>query len=65
MSPDTEPGEDAPTAAAVEKAWMQCADRLRQFDRDMVDAWKEDIDGLLVFVRAFYYYRVLLSTELL
>ncbi|OSD08781.1 hypothetical protein PYCCODRAFT_1401530 [Trametes coccinea BRFM310] len=35
------------------EAWAACAKALREYDEDMVQAWKEEIDTLLVFAGLF------------
>ncbi|OCH89517.1 hypothetical protein OBBRIDRAFT_804658 [Obba rivulosa] len=40
--------QEARTVA--DDAWARCAHQLREHDENMVRAWKEDIDALLVFV---------------
>lgn len=32
------------------EAWAACAKALREYDEDMIQDWKEEIDTLLVFV---------------
>ncbi|KAI0336714.1 hypothetical protein GY45DRAFT_1315330 [Cubamyces sp. BRFM 1775] len=35
------------------EAWAACAKALREYDEDMIQAWKEEIDTLLVFAGLF------------
>ncbi|KAI0659375.1 hypothetical protein C8Q70DRAFT_1045226 [Cubamyces menziesii] len=55
--------QPAPAAAVNEQstssawdsseAWASCAKALREYDEDMIQAWKEEIDTLLVFAGLF------------
>ncbi|OCH86276.1 hypothetical protein OBBRIDRAFT_738269, partial [Obba rivulosa] len=38
---------------AADKGWKDCAERLRTHDDAIVQAWKEEIDALLVFAGLF------------
>jgi hypothetical protein len=35
-------------------SWTKCHKLTEKYDDDMCDAWKEEVDKLLIFVRAFY-----------
>ncbi|EIW55553.1 uncharacterized protein TRAVEDRAFT_86592, partial [Trametes versicolor FP-101664 SS1] len=35
------------------EAWAACAKALREYDEDMIQDWKEEIDTLLVFAGLF------------
>ena len=42
---------ESPSIWDSSEAWAACAKALREYDEDMIQDWKEEIDTLLVFVR--------------
>ena len=41
---------ETPSIWDSSEAWAACAKALREYDEDMIQDWKEEIDTLLVFV---------------
>ncbi|OCH84170.1 hypothetical protein OBBRIDRAFT_839909 [Obba rivulosa] len=44
---------DQPIKAEAAKAWIECAERIKEYDDETIQAWKEEIDMLLVFAGLF------------
>ena len=44
---------ESPSIWDSSEAWAACAKALREYDEDMIQDWKEEIDTLLVFVRTY------------
>ncbi|EMD35963.1 hypothetical protein CERSUDRAFT_96188 [Gelatoporia subvermispora B] len=42
-----------PTKAVAAQAWIECAERIKEYDEETIKAWKEEIDTLLVFAGLF------------
>ncbi|KAI0674026.1 hypothetical protein C8Q78DRAFT_1020412 [Trametes maxima] len=47
------PALDVEAAVSTTEAWSECADILRDRDRDLVNAWADQADGLVTFAALF------------